>query len=506
MKKHYRMITTLMGCALWASAMGQATITFNVSSTRKQTITGFGAAAMEHLMRPIQEVSMISKAYGPNSQIGLNIMRIEMSPNLKPDITAADVGWDTPYDWKGYLPAVRQAKRMGAIILATPWSPPASYKTNNSSSGGQGDANGNIRGKLSKPDSLFVWMNTFLAYMKSQNAAVDVVSVQNEPDWWVGYSGCLYTPQEIRNLVAQYGHLLDKEKYNVKLMGGEPLGFNPEYARELMSNSKSAQLTDIIGGHVYGSYDCKKNLAKTAGYADGREVWMTEHLLNNEDGSRTMPSWHQQLEFVEDVHECLLNGATAYIYWYLAAEYGFIGDGTKYNSAATVPENTRGNILDRGRLMGQFARHLKGATLLKSASNIKDGTNTPGVNQNIELSAFIKGDSIIVNVVDTTAKSYNLQLTLPVQAATRVHRIQSTEGDVYAEDDISTEGGRSFTFSIPPRSFSTFIFDISQATAISEVSQPRPATRHTAYNLMGQPVEAPSKGIFIINGKKVVVP
>lgn len=188
MKKHYRMITTLMGCALWASAMGQATITFNVSSTRKQTITGFGAAAMEHLMRPIQEVSMISKAYGPNSQIGLNIMRIEMSPNLKPDITAADVGWDTPYDWKGYLPAVRQAKRMGAIILATPWSPPASYKTNNSSSGGQGDANGNIRGKLSKPDSLFVWMNTFLAYMKSQNAAVDVVSVQNEPDCWVGYS------------------------------------------------------------------------------------------------------------------------------------------------------------------------------------------------------------------------------------------------------------------------------------------------------------------------------
>lgn len=505
MKNSKRLIVSLLGCAMSFVAMAQTMVTLSVSQTRKQTITGFGAAAMEHLMRPIQEASMITKAYGPNSEIGLNILRMEMSANLKPDINVSDVGWDTPYDWKGYLTAVRQAKRNGALILATPWSPPANYKTNNSSSGGKGDSYGNVEGKLSKPDSLFIWMNTFLEYMKSQNAAVDVVSLQNEPDWWVGYSGCLYTPQELADVVAQYGHLLDKEKYGVRLMSGEPLGFNPKYAKAIVDNTKSAQLVDIFGGHVYGSYDCKKNLATTASYADGREVWMTEHLLNNgDDGPRTLPTWHQEMEFVEDVHECLINGATAYIYWYLAAEYALIGDGTKYYSTETVPENVRGKVLDRGRLMGQFARNLKGATMLATSTNLSNGSSTPGVNQNFEMSAFVKGDSLIVNAVDTTSRAFNLKITLPVEAAAKVHRIESTEGNVYAEDDIATDGGREFTITIQPRSFTTLIFDISKATAIEAVVADDSKAGQQAYNLLGQPVSNPRGGVYIRGGKKVL--
>lgn len=498
---------SLCCCAFGLTAMAQANVSLSVSQTRKQTITGFGAAAMETLMRPIQEASMITKAYGPSSEIGLNILRMEMSANMKGDITAADIGWNTPYDWNGYLTAVRQAKRNGAIILATPWSPPANLKTNNSSSGGKGDEYGNVRGKLSKPDSLFVWMNMFLEYMKSHSAAVDVVSLQNEPDWWVGYSGCLYTPQELHDVVAQYGHLLDKEKYGVKLLCGEPLGFNPEYARLMMEDAGTAKYIDLLGGHVYGDYTCKQNLAKTASYAGGRGVWMTEHLLNNGDnGPRTLPTWHQQMEFVEDVNECLVNGATAYIYWYLASEYSFIGDGTKYNTTATVEGNKRGTVLDRGRLMGQFARQLKGATMLATTSNLKEGSKTPGVNQTFETSAFVKGDSLIVNVIDTTKNAFNLNVTLPCEAAATVHRIQSTEGSVYAEDDVTSEAGKTFTFPIQPRSFTTLIFDISTATAIKGVEAPAAARDNRAYNLQGQPVSNPRHGIYIIGGKKVAIP
>lgn len=506
MRNSKRLIVSLLAIGTGIAAMAQSTVRLSVTQTKKQTITGFGAAAMEHLMRPIQEASMITKAYGPNSEIGLNILRMEMSPNLKPDINVSDVGWDTPYDWKGYITAVRQAKRNGALILATPWSPPANYKTNNSSSGGKGDSYGNVEGKLSKPDSLFIWMNTFLEYMKSQNAAVDVVSVQNEPDWWVGYSGCLYTPQELADVIANYGHLLDKEKYGVRLMSGEPLGFNPQYAKAIVDNAKSSQLVDIFAGHVYGSYDCKKNLATTASYADGREVWMTEHLLNNgDDGPRTLPTWHQEMEFVEDVHECLINGATAYIYWYLAAEYALIGDGTKYYSTETVAGNVRGKVLDRGRLMGQFARQLKGATMLASTNNLKAGNNTPGVNQSFETSAFVKGDSIIVNAVDTTANSFYLSVTLPVEAAAKVHRIQSTEGNVYAEDDVTATAGREFKFLVPARSFTTLIFDISQSTAIKNVEADDSDGNRQAYNLMGQPVSNPRCGVYVRAGKKMVV-
>ncbi len=57
-------------------------INVNVTSKQYQHITGFGAAAMGDLMCPIQDSTIIAKLYGASSPVGLNIMRIEISPNL----------------------------------------------------------------------------------------------------------------------------------------------------------------------------------------------------------------------------------------------------------------------------------------------------------------------------------------------------------------------------------------------------------------------------------------
>ena len=85
---------------------GQARpITITVKKTSYQTITGFGAACCDGAMCPFgSDTQPVKLLYGPTSKIGLNIMRMEISPNFKGDMTAADVGWDTPYDWKGSLP------------------------------------------------------------------------------------------------------------------------------------------------------------------------------------------------------------------------------------------------------------------------------------------------------------------------------------------------------------------------------------------------------------------
>ena len=74
-------------------------------------------------------------------------------------------------------------------------------KTNGSASGG---LENEVKGKL-KTDcysKLFPLMNGFLLYMAQNNAPIDIVSIQNETDWWVDYSGCLYSPQEMHDLVA----------------------------------------------------------------------------------------------------------------------------------------------------------------------------------------------------------------------------------------------------------------------------------------------------------------
>jgi glucuronoarabinoxylan endo-1,4-beta-xylanase len=108
-------------------------------------------------------------------------------------------------------------------------------KTNGYASGGEGSGE---KGKLKEDcySKLFTWMNGFLLYMAQNKAPVDIVSVQNEPDWWVDYSGCLYSPEEMHNLVANYGGSLKKSLYKVRLMGSESLNHNPDYAKALLED------------------------------------------------------------------------------------------------------------------------------------------------------------------------------------------------------------------------------------------------------------------------------
>ncbi len=162
-----RILLSLLSVVMAITAANAATtVRITVSKDSCQRVTGFGAAALGTLMRPITDARIIEKASGPASPVGLNILRMEVSPNLVGDIND---GWDTPYDWHGYVEAVKMARSKGAIILGTPWSPPPVYKTNNSSSGGKNDDDDSksVEGKLNSNGykMFFSWLHTFVNYM-----------------------------------------------------------------------------------------------------------------------------------------------------------------------------------------------------------------------------------------------------------------------------------------------------------------------------------------------------
>ena len=247
-----RILCSLIALAGLTTASA-ATITVTVDSTRYQHITGFGAACCDGAMCPFgSDVQPVRLLYGDESEIGLNIMRMEISPNFKGNITAADVGWDTPYDWYGSVPSAKIVKQRGGIVFGTPWSPPGDYKTNGTAQGGNSESQGYKKGKLRTDcyDKFFPWLNTFLKYMKAQKVDVDAVSIQNEPDWWVSYSGCLYDPQDLVTLVKNHAHQLDRETYNVKLISGESLGFTSNYTDPLMRDEECRKQIDIVAGHL----------------------------------------------------------------------------------------------------------------------------------------------------------------------------------------------------------------------------------------------------------------
>ena len=487
------LFTSIFALAV-ATAVHAGVITVTVDSTRYQTVTGFGAAACDGAMCPFgTDTRPVTLLYGPTSKIGLNIMRMEISPNFVGDVRVPEWGnWDSPYDWQGSVPSAKIVKQRGGIVFGTPWSPPGEYKTNGTAQGGNSDDQGRKRGQLREDcyEKFFPWLNSFLKYMKSKGVDVDAVSIQNEPDWWVDYSGCLYTAQQQLNLVKNYAHMLDRETYKgVRLISAEPLGFDPNYSNTLLRDEVARDQIDIIAGHLYGHPPLgNMKSASTLAAKYGKEVWMTEHSVT--DNIDHLPNWHEQLIFAEELNECMLSGCTGYIYWYMRAHWAFVGTGeTKYN-----PGNTKNQLLPRAFVMSHFSKHVTGSTRLGTKASVNTGTNSA-----FETSAYIKGDSLIVMAIDTTKNAHDLKLKLPVKVKSGVHLLSTSNESLCQESPITIdEPVQELNVSLPARSLNTYIFMIEkEETAILELKSEDSQSSHTEYfDLQGRRMTVP-RGMYI---------
>ena len=459
-------------------------ITLTVNKTRKQTITGFGAACCDGAMKPYgTDTNPVKLLYGPTSKIGLNIMRAEISPSHNGDDGAS---WGNTYNWQGGVPSAKIVKQRGGIVFATPWSPPGDFKTNGTAQGGNSDDQGNVKGKLREDcyPKFFPWLNDYLKYMKSKGVQVDAVSIQNEPDWWVSYSGCLYEPQELVTLVKNYAHLLDRETYNgVKLISGESLGFTQNYTDPLMKDTTCRKHIDIVAGHLYGHAPLeymKQSAILPAKY--GKEVWMTEHSVT--DNVDRLPNWHEQLLFAEELNECMLSGCTGYIYWYMRAHWAFVSTGeAKYGAA----NKTKNKLLRRAYVMSHFSKHVTGSTRLGTMSSIGVKTNAA-----FETSAYIKGDSLIVMAIDTTQYAHDLKLKLPYAVESGVHLLSTEQQDRELLPIDIAEPTKEIVVSLPARSLNTYIFKLDKgALAISDQRSTFNVQRSTYYDLHGRRLDHP---------------
>lgn len=488
-------ITTTILALLAFMSINAKTITILVKDTRYQTVTGFGAACCDGAMCPYgDDTTPVRLLYGDASAIGLNIMRMEISPNFKGDIND---GWDTPYDWHGSLPSAKLVKARGGIVFGTPWSPPGAYKTNGTAQGGNTEDANAKRGELREDcyEKFFPWLNTFLKYMKDNKVNVDAVSVQNEPDWWVNYSGCLYTPQQQVKLVKNYAHLLDRETYNgVRLISAEPLGFAKEYYDAILKDETAREQVDIFAGHIYGHAPLEyiKPVAD-ASKKYNKEIWMTEHSVSDYLKDR-LPSWSEQLEFARELNECMISGCTGYIYWYMRAHWAFVGTGeTQYGTT-----NKRNKLLPRAYVMSHFSKHVTGSTRLHSVAT---GYTTPKTNDPFEYSAYIKGDSLIVMAINSTAEEYDIKLKLPFEVKSGTHLLSTgneTDKLCQTSDITIDEPTLEKNVSIPGNSFSTFIFTINREdeTAINAPKPSKASTSPMYFDLHGRRMTTP-QGVCI---------
>lgn len=335
--------------------------------TTYQTISGFGGAnaiwGTDYLTSSEMELAFGTGEAG----LGLSIFRVRLS--------------SVKSDWAGLAGTIKGSNSYNVKVLASPWSPPAEFKSNNNVVGG---------GYLleSHYADYANYINEFIQYMKTQAATVDVVSVQNEPDWKASYEGCEYTASQMFNFVKDYAGSVK----GAKVLAAESLNFNHDYTNNILNDATAANNISIVAGHLYGSGLATYPLAEQK----GKEIWMTEHLLNLDSGNKpenwtatTDPKtiWAETMNMLQEIHAAMGNNWNAYIWWYIRRYYSFLGDGEKGTA--------RGQILKRGYAMSQFSKFIRPGYVRVNAQ--AENTST-----GLKITAYTGDNKTVVVIINPT--------------------------------------------------------------------------------------------------------
>ena len=217
---------------------GPADITVN-SATRYQTVDGFGAAQSIWGSAWSTTETQTLVGMGAN-QLGLSIVRTGLSP--------------VSSEWATHVNSLKTAKSYGSNvkILASPWTAPAAWKTNNSRVNG---------GKLKTDyyDDYANHLNSYVQYMRGQGVPIDVTSVQNEPDWHPDYDSMDWSGTELRTFVRDQGTKVQ----NTKLMVAEAVNLNYSYTDPTLNDATARNNIGYIGGHLYGTEDVGPAASRT---------------------------------------------------------------------------------------------------------------------------------------------------------------------------------------------------------------------------------------------------
>lgn len=375
-------------------------------ATTYQTIAGFGGASRMwgNYMQP--SVSQTIFGMG-DDELGLSIFRIRVAPD-----TAG---------WQNTVQEAKAAQDLGATIIASPWTPPAHMKSNNDQVGGV---------LLQENYGAFKdHLNAYIEYMDEQGVDIYAISVQNEPDIQVSYQSCDWTPNTMANFLAQYGDSIE----GALVIAPESYNFSQSFTNTLLNDNEASESFDIVGGHIYGGGLEAFPIAEQ----QGKEVWMTEYLMNLNTGQDGAPEWttysdleiwQESMQMLNTIHQSMELNWNAYIWWYAQRYYSFVGEGDE--------GTTTGEILKRGYAFSQFSKFVRpGYTRIGVQTEEDD----------LDITAYMgDGKTVVVIINPEQASVKNVELSVPSASSATAyvtgHSADREEREVeIAEDVVSLE-------------------------------------------------------------------
>ncbi len=390
------------------------TINFSVSSqasaytaniytdSLQQVIRGFGAANILR-WRPDMTSDQVDKAFGiGDGKLGFSILRLRVPYNT----TETEFGYN--------VATAKLAASYGAIIFASPWTPPAHMKSNN-----------NIVGGYLKENSYSQYaahLKSFVDFMARNDAPLYAISIQNEPDVTVTYESCDWDASQMLKFVKE-----NTASIGTKIIVPESFNFNHTISDAILNDDSAAANVAIIGGHLYGGGLKTYPLVEKK----GKEFWMTEYL----DLDTT---WAAILNTGKQINDCMNAGMNAYVWWYIIRFYG--------------PINESGVITKRGYVMSHYSRFIR-----PEYHKIKCSANPQ---RNIYVTSYKSDDNKIVIVavnMGATPVEQNFQIINGYANNFTPYTTTKTKNCLQAGNINVSDG--NIMFNLEPSSITTFVSD-----------------------------------------------
>jgi O-glycosyl hydrolase len=380
-----------------------ATIT-PTPATRYQYIRGYGGMETTWGNFFQSDANDMENMFNPDI-LGYNIWRIMIPPvstnveDIKTYVMARDYA-------NRYYENPKVVNKYGGYVLASPWSPPKEWKSNNSINSG-----GHLLKQYRKQYAAY--LRSFARHMSNEGAPIYAVSIANEPNYAGGYDGCEWEPEEMRDFWKEVGYFTQgvrgygggKVIPSVLTVNGESAN-TPDINHSAMGDPVSNAAIGLFARHVYGE---QRKVLWGHPNLNGREVWMTEHNINSASATAfpNDSTYNYIWRFMNDVDLVIrLNNENAFVWWVVKRFYSFIGD----NDASTIEHQ----ILPRAWGMAHYSKFTIDTTRIgvnvtgnlgtTTGPAIVVGTNVNSTdfnldNQSVKITAFVSQNGNEISLV-----------------------------------------------------------------------------------------------------------
>jgi O-glycosyl hydrolase len=369
-------------------------------------VRGYGGMSVAWANFPEEKAQDTETMYNPD-KMGFNIMRIMIPPaNTNIEISMNDL---TKSQRPDYYESVRIVNKYGGYVLASPWSPPKEWKSNNSINGG-----GRLMPRYYRQFANY--LKSFAQHMYDKGAPIYAISIANEPNYVAGYDGCEWKPEEMRDFYIEVGHFTNGVRGfgggvdfpAVLTVNGESAN-TPDINNAALNNPISRSVIDLYARHVYGEQT--STLWENA-YADWKqgspyqaECWMTEHNINsaNANAYKFDHTWPYVWRFMNDIDLVMrINNENAFVWWASKRFYSMLGD--DQNGA------NEGTPLPRGWGLSHYAKYTINSTRVGidiSGTNKDGNTISQGGDANAkEKTGIVNSDNFHLDNLSAKITAY----------------------------------------------------------------------------------------------------